>query len=80
MALEHVPDPAAIVRACTRLVTPGGDVFFATLNRNPKSFLFAIIGAEYILRLVKRGTHSYRRFIRPAEPELWADSGPLCKT
>ena len=55
--LEHVPDPASIVAACARLARPGGDVFFATLNRNPKSFLFAIVGAEYLLRLVKRGTH-----------------------
>jgi len=67
--LEHVPDPGSIVAACTRLVIPGGDVFFATLNRNPKSFLFAIIGAEYILRLVRRGTHAYRRFIKPSELE-----------
>ena len=70
--LEHVPDPAAIVRACARLAARGGDVFFATINRNPKSFLFAIIGAEYLLGLVKRGTHSYRRFIKPLELEQWA--------
>jgi 2-polyprenyl-6-hydroxyphenyl methylase/3-demethylubiquinone-9 3-methyltransferase len=75
--LEHVPDPAAIVRACARLVAPGGDVFFATINRNPKSFLFAVIGAEYILRLVQRGTHSYRRFIRPAELTQWGRSSGL---
>jgi 2-polyprenyl-6-hydroxyphenyl methylase/3-demethylubiquinone-9 3-methyltransferase len=75
--LEHVPDPAAVVRACARLVAGGGDVFFATINRNPKSFLFAIIGAEYILRLVKRGTHSYRRFIRPTELTQWARSSGL---
>jgi 2-polyprenyl-6-hydroxyphenyl methylase/3-demethylubiquinone-9 3-methyltransferase len=70
--LEHVPDPRSIVAACARLVKPGGDVFFATLNRNPKSYLFAILGAEVLLRLVKRGTHSYSRFIKPAELETWA--------
>ncbi|MGE5255761.1 MAG: bifunctional 2-polyprenyl-6-hydroxyphenol methylase/3-demethylubiquinol 3-O-methyltransferase UbiG [Hyphomicrobiales bacterium] len=75
--LEHVPDPAAVVRACARLAAGGGDVFFATINRNPKSFLFAIIGAEYILRLVRRGTHSYRRFIKPAELERWARGSGL---
>jgi 2-polyprenyl-6-hydroxyphenyl methylase/3-demethylubiquinone-9 3-methyltransferase len=75
--LEHVPDPAAIVRACARLVHRQGDVFFATLNRNPKSFLFAIIGAEYILRLVKRGTHSYRRFIKPPELRQWGNRSGL---
>ena len=70
--LEHVPDPASVVAACKTLARPGGDVFFATLNRNFKSFLFAVIGAEYILRLVRRGTHSYRKFIRPAELKDWA--------
>ena len=65
--LEHVPDPAAIVKACATLVKPGGHVFFSTLNRNPKSYLFAIIGAEYILRLLPRGTHDYAKFITPAE-------------
>ena len=65
--LEHVPDPASIVRACSQLVRPGGHVFFSTINRNPKSFLFAIIGAEYVLRLLPRGTHEYARFIRPSE-------------
>ena len=65
--LEHVPDPASIVSACSTLVKPGGWVFFSTLNRNPKSFLFAIIGAEYVLRLLPRGTHEYARFIRPSE-------------
>jgi 2-polyprenyl-6-hydroxyphenyl methylase/3-demethylubiquinone-9 3-methyltransferase len=65
--LEHVPDPAAIVQACATLVKPGGHVFFSTLNRNPKSYLFAIIGAEYILRLLPRGTHDYMKFITPAE-------------
>jgi 2-polyprenyl-6-hydroxyphenyl methylase/3-demethylubiquinone-9 3-methyltransferase len=74
--LEHVPDPAAVVRACTDLAKPGGWVFFSTLNRNPKSFLLAIIGAEYLLRLLPRGTHEYARFIRPSELARWArDSG-----
>jgi 2-polyprenyl-6-hydroxyphenyl methylase/3-demethylubiquinone-9 3-methyltransferase len=70
--LEHVPDPASVVAACKTLARPGGDVFFATLNRNLKSFLFAIIGAEYILGLVRRGTHNYRKFIKPAELKDWA--------
>ena len=65
--LEHVPDPASIVRACATLVKPGGWVFFSTLNRNPKSFLFAIVGAEYLLNLLPRGTHSYAKLIRPSE-------------
>lgn len=65
--LEHVPDPGAIVRACAQMVKPGGWVFFSTLNRNPKSFLFAIVGAEYVLRLLPRGTHSYENFIKPSE-------------
>jgi 2-polyprenyl-6-hydroxyphenyl methylase/3-demethylubiquinone-9 3-methyltransferase len=74
--LEHVPDPAAVVRACATLVKPGGWVFFSTLNRNPKSFLFAIIGAEYVLRLLPRGTHEYARFIRPSELARWSrDAG-----
>lgn len=65
--LEHVPDPASTVRACAQLVKPGGLVFFSTINRNPKSYLFAVIGAEYVLNLLPRGTHDYARFIRPAE-------------
>ncbi len=65
--LEHVPDPASIVRACMTLVKPGGHVFFSTINRNPKSYLFAIIGAEYVLRMLPRGTHEYAKFIRPSE-------------
>jgi 2-polyprenyl-6-hydroxyphenyl methylase/3-demethylubiquinone-9 3-methyltransferase len=65
--LEHVPNPSAIVQACARLVKPGGHVFFSTLNRNPKSYLFAVIGAEYILRLLPKGTHDYAKFITPAE-------------
>ena len=65
--LEHVPDPAATVRACAELLKPGGRAFFATINRNPKSYLFAIIGAEYVLRLLPRGTHDYAKFIKPSE-------------
>jgi 2-polyprenyl-6-hydroxyphenyl methylase/3-demethylubiquinone-9 3-methyltransferase len=65
--LEHVPDPASVVRACATLAGPDGWVFFSTLNRNPKSFLFAIVGAEYLLRLLPRGTHSYENFIKPSE-------------
>lgn len=65
--LEHVPDPAAIVQACAKLVKPGGHVFFSTLNRNPKAYLFAVIGAEYLLHLLPKGTHDYGKFITPAE-------------
>jgi 2-polyprenyl-6-hydroxyphenyl methylase/3-demethylubiquinone-9 3-methyltransferase len=75
--LEHVPDPASVAAACARLTRPGGDVFFATLNRNFKSFLFAIIGAEILLRLVQRGTHSYRRFVKPRELRDWAERSGL---
>jgi 2-polyprenyl-6-hydroxyphenyl methylase/3-demethylubiquinone-9 3-methyltransferase len=74
--LEHVPDPSSIVRAVATLARPGGWVFFSTLNRNPKSFLFAIVGAEYVLRLLPRGTHEYARFIRPSELARWCrDAG-----
>jgi 2-polyprenyl-6-hydroxyphenyl methylase / 3-demethylubiquinone-9 3-methyltransferase len=65
--LEHVPDPASVVEACARLVKPGGWVFFSTINRNPKSFLFAIVGAEYVLNLLPKGTHEYAKMIRPSE-------------
>ena len=65
--LEHVPDPASVVKACAELVKPGGWVFFSTLNRNPKSFLFAIVGAEYVLKLLPRGTHEFAKFIKPSE-------------
>jgi len=75
--LEHVPRPASIVAACGRLVKPGGDVFFATINRNLKSFVFAIVGAEYVLRLLERGTHSFRMFVRPDELTQWAESAGL---
>ena len=70
--LEHVPDPAGVVAACHALVRPGGHVFFSTINRNPKAFLLAIVGAEYVLRLLPRGTHEYARLIRPSELETFA--------
>jgi len=74
--LEHVPDPAAVVRACAQLVRPGGWVFFSTISRNPKAFLLAILGAEYVLRLLPRGTHEYARLIRPSELARFArDAG-----
>lgn len=69
--LEHVPNPATLVKACSHLVKPRGQVFFATINRNPKSFLFAIIGAEYVLNLLPRGTHEYEQLIRPSELDRW---------
>jgi len=65
--LEHVPEPLSIIKACSQLVKPGGRVFFSTLNRNPKSYLFAIIGAEYLLKLLPKGTHDYKKFIKPSE-------------
>ena len=70
--LEHVPEPMQVVASCAELVRPGGDVFFSTINRNPKAFLFAIVGAEYLLRLLPAGTHEYEKFIRPSELEAWA--------
>lgn len=70
--LEHVPDPAAVVRACATLVKPGGHVFFSTINRNPKAYAYAVIGAEYVLGLLPRGTHEYRKFIRPSELSGWS--------
>lgn len=75
--LEHVPDPAAVVRACATLVKPGGQVFFSTINRNPKAYAFAILGAEYVLRLLPRGTHDYKKFIRPAELVGWGRAAGL---
>ncbi|MGB5096906.1 MAG: bifunctional 2-polyprenyl-6-hydroxyphenol methylase/3-demethylubiquinol 3-O-methyltransferase UbiG [Porticoccaceae bacterium] len=75
--LEHVPDPAAVVRACAQLVKPGGHLFFSTINRNPKAFALAIIGAEYLLGLLPRGTHTYARFIRPAELAAWCRAADL---
>ena len=74
--LEHVPDPASTVSACAKLAKPGGDLFFATINRNPKSYLFAIVGAEYVLRLLPRGTHDYAKLIKPSELARFArDAG-----
>lgn len=70
--LEHVPDPAAVVNACATLVKPGGRVFFSTINRNPKAYLFAVIGAEYVLNLLPRGTHEYEKFIKPSELSAWS--------
>ena len=75
--LEHVPDPASVIAACARLVKPGGQLFFSTINRNPKSYLLAIIGAEYVLRMLPKGTHDFRKFIRPSELERWARSAGL---
>lgn len=70
--LEHVPDPEAIVRACAQLVKPGGSVFFSTINRNPKAYLFAVIGAEYVLNMLPKGTHEYQKFVKPSELSSWA--------
>jgi 2-polyprenyl-6-hydroxyphenyl methylase / 3-demethylubiquinone-9 3-methyltransferase len=78
--LEHVPEPASVVQACATLVKPGGWVFFSTINRNPKSFLFAIIGAEYVLNLLPKGTHDYARFIRPSELAHWCRDAALDQT
>ncbi len=75
--LEHVPDPASVVEACSRLVKPGGHVIFSTINRNPKSYLFAIIGAEYLLKLLPKGTHDFAKFIRPSELSGWIRRTPL---
>jgi len=75
--LEHVPSPESIVAACSKLVKPGGHVFFSTLNRNPKSYLFAVIGAEYILNLLPKGTHEYKKFIRPSELDRWCRNTKL---
>lgn len=75
--LEHVPDPAAVVKACFTLVKPGGQVFFSTINRNPKAYAFAILGAEYVLRLLPRGTHEYAKFIKPSELAAWVRAAGL---
>jgi 2-polyprenyl-6-hydroxyphenyl methylase/3-demethylubiquinone-9 3-methyltransferase len=69
--LEHVPDPASVVQACADLVKPGGDLYFATINRNPKAFMLAIVGAEYLLQMLPKGTHDYAKFIQPAELTQW---------
>jgi 2-polyprenyl-6-hydroxyphenyl methylase/3-demethylubiquinone-9 3-methyltransferase len=74
--LEHVPDPESIIHACAQLTKPGGSVFFSTINRNPKAYLFAVIGAEYLLNMLPKGTHEYQKFIKPSELSSWArDSG-----
>lgn len=75
--LEHVPDPAAIVAACAKLVKPGGSVFFSTINRNPKAYLFAVIGAEYVLNILPKGTHDYAKFIKPSELSSMARQADL---
>jgi 2-polyprenyl-6-hydroxyphenyl methylase/3-demethylubiquinone-9 3-methyltransferase len=75
--LEHVPDPASAVAACARLLRPGGRAFFSTINRNPKAYLFAVIGAEYVLKLLPKGTHDYARFIRPSELARWCRGAGL---
>jgi 2-polyprenyl-6-hydroxyphenyl methylase / 3-demethylubiquinone-9 3-methyltransferase len=75
--LEHVPQPASMVAACARLVRPGGRVFFSTINRNPKSYLFAVVGAEYVLGLLPKGTHDYMRFIKPSELLRWSRAAGL---
>jgi len=74
--LEHVPDPSSVIAACKKLVKPDGDVFFSTINRNPKAFLFAVVGAEYLLNILPHGTHSYAKFIKPSELNRWSlDAG-----
>ena len=75
--LEHVPDPGSIINACAQLVRPGGNVFFSTINRNPKAFALAIVGAEYLLNMLPKGTHEYAKFIRPSELETWARKSGL---
>jgi len=78
--LEHVPDPASVIASCSALVKPGGHVFFSTLNRNPKSYLFAVIGAEYVLNMLPRGTHDYSKFIKPSEMAAWCRNAGLSVT
>ena len=75
--LEHVPSPSTLIAACARLTRPGGAAFFSTLNRNPKSYALAVLGAEYVLRLLPRGTHDYARFLRPSEVDAWARQAGL---
>ena len=75
--LEHVPQPDSMVAACAQLVRPGGHVFFSTINRNPKSYLFAVVGAEYVLKLLPKGTHDYARFIKPSELSRWCRASGL---
>lgn len=75
--LEHVPGPVSVINACAQLVKPGGDVFFSTLNRHPKAYLFAVVGAEYLLKMLPKGTHDYKRFIRPSEMASWCRQAGL---
>jgi len=75
--LEHVPDPASIVESCSRLVKPGGQVFFSTINRNPKAYLLAVIGAEYVLQMLPKGTHDFAKFIKPSELTRWCKQSGL---
>lgn len=75
--LEHVPNPASVIKACQALVKPGGSVFFSTINRNPKAYLFAIVGAEYLLKMLPTGTHEYAKFIKPSELDEWARESEL---
>ena len=75
--LEHVPDPGSVIQACARLAKPGGDLYFSTINRNPKSYLFSVIGAEYLLRLLPKGTHEYEKFIKPSELAQWIRAAGL---
>ena len=75
--LEHVPDPASVIKACADLVKPGGQLFFSTINRTPKGWLFAVVGAEYVLRLLPKGTHEYGKFIRPSEMGAWLREADL---
>ncbi len=75
--LEHVPDPSSVIAACARLVKDDGQVFFSTINRNPKAFMLAIVGAEYILNMLPKGTHEYKKFIRPSELDSWARQAEL---
>lgn len=75
--IEHVPDPASVISACAKLVKPNGHVFFSTINRHPQAFLFAIVGAEYVLNMLPKGTHEYEKFVRPSELERWARHAEL---
>ena len=75
--LEHVPDPVSVIKACAQLVKPGGELFFSTLNRHPKAYLFAVLGAEYMLNMLPKGTHDYKRFIRPSEMASWCRQAGL---
>jgi 2-polyprenyl-6-hydroxyphenyl methylase/3-demethylubiquinone-9 3-methyltransferase len=70
--LEHVPDPSSVINACSEMIKPGGSIYFSTINRNPKAFLFAIVGAEYVMNMLPRGTHQFAKFIRPSELDIWA--------